>query len=202
VQIFDERFGPYPFTELDLVSTPTSAYGIEYPGMLAIAVRLYGPNSEYPPAYLESTVAHEVAHQWFYSVVGNDQQGEPWLDEALAQYSTTAYYGDLYGPEAASGFRASLYERWQRVEDAPIPIGLSVGDYSAKEYGAIVYGRGPLFVEALADAMGQPAFDRFLRDYYQTHAWGVATTIGFHEQAEDWCGCDLDALFEEWVYPP
>jgi aminopeptidase N len=147
-------------------------------------------------------VAHEVAHQWFYGVAGNDQQGEPWLDEALAQYSTLLYYDDLYGAAATSGFRSSLHERWHRVKDAPIPVGLPVGDYTSKEYGAIVYGRGPLFLEALADVMGQDVFEGFLHDYYQTHAWGVATALGFQEQAEEWCGCDLDALFDEWVAPP
>lgn len=199
LRVFGQRFGPYPFTELDVVSTPTSAYGIEYPGIIALAMRLYGPDSEYPPAYLESTVAHEVSHQWFYSVVGNDQQAEPWLDEALAQYSTLAYYEDLYGPAAADGFRASLYERWQRVEGAPIPVGLPVADYAPTEYGAIVYGRGPLFIEALADTMGEVAFERFLRDYYDAHAWGIATASSFRELAEQGCGCDLDSLFEEWL---
>jgi len=199
VQVFNARFGRYPFTELDLVTTPTSAYGIEYPGIVALAVRLYGPESAYPPVYLESTVAHEVSHQWFYGVVGNDQQGDPWLDEALAQYSTVAYYEDTYGPAAADGFRSSLYERWQRVDDAPIPIGLSVSDYTATEYGAIVYGRGPLFIEALASAMGEANFDRFLRDYYQSNSWGVATTAAFQQLAEDHCSCDLDGLFQQWV---
>jgi hypothetical protein len=199
LKVFGERFGQYPFTEFDIVSTPTSAYGIEYPGVIALAVRLYGPNSEYPPVYLESTVAHEVSHQWFYSAVGNDQQTEPWLDEALAQYCTLAYYDDLYGPAATDGFRSSLYERWQRVDAAPIPIGLPVGDYTSNEYGAIVYGRGPLFVEALASAMGEDTFQRFLRDYYQTHVWGVATAESFQRLAEEHCGCDLELLFQQWV---
>jgi len=201
LEVFGERFGPYPFTELDLVSTATSAYGIEYPGIIALAERLYGPNSEYPPAYLESTVAHEVSHQWFYSVVGNDQQAEPWLDEALAQYSTLAYYDELYGPAAADGFRSSLLERWHRVDDAPIPIGLPVSDYTSKEYGAIVYGRGPLFLEALADIMGETTFEAFLRDYYVEHAWDVATFSSFQELAEEHCACELDALLDEWVEP-
>jgi len=197
---FGERFGLYPFTEFDVVSTATSAFGVEYPGIVAMAMRLYPPQTEYPPAYLESTMAHEVSHQWFYSVVGNDQLDEPWLDEAFAQYSTLLYWQDLYGPPGAEGFRASLLERWAGVDNADIPIGMPVRAYEGKEYGAIVYGRGPLFLEALRNTMGQPTFDAFLHDYYETFKWGIATTEGLKQLAESHCNCDLTPLFVEWVY--
>ena len=149
---------------------------------------------------LESTVAHEVAHQWFYNAVGNDQVDEPWVDEAVVQYVTGLYFTDTGGKQAAEGYRESLYRRWDRVERAAIPIGRSAGDYMDYEYGAIVYGRGPLFVEALAEEIGQETFDQFMRDYYETHKWGIGTADAFRQLAESHCGCDLSALFEEWVY--
>ena len=149
---------------------------------------------------LESVVAHEVAHQWFYNGVGNDQVDDPWLDEALAQFLTLLYYADVYGPDGSQGFHNSLQRRWNRVNRADIPIGLPVRDYTPEEYGAIVYGRGPLFIEALSQAMGGEAFDAFLRDYYQTYQWDIATGEGFKALAEEHCACDLTTLFEEWVY--
>jgi aminopeptidase N len=202
---FSERFGPYPYTEFDVLSTPMQALGIEYPGITGISLALYNPNERIlglqSRIVLESTVAHEVAHQWFYNVVGNDQIDEPWLDEALAQYATWLYYLDVYGEAAAQDYRASWNERWDRVERADIPIGLPAGAYVGREYGAIVYGRGPLFLAALADKMGQETFDEFLRDYYQTHKWGISTGETFKQLAEQHCQCDLTTLFEEWVYP-
>jgi hypothetical protein len=201
LKAFNDRFGTYPFTEFDVVSTPTYAFGIEYPGIVAIALRLYDQaRSEYPPAYLESTVAHEVGHQWFYSVVGNDQLDEPWLDEAVVQYATLIYWQDRHGTSGAAGFRESLHERWRRVDHAEIPIGMPVRAYSDREYGAIVYGRGPLFLEALAKAMGQGMFDAFLRDYYETHKWDIATTDSLKALAESHCNCDLSQQFAAWVY--
>jgi hypothetical protein len=200
LRVFGERFGVYPFTELDVVSTATGALGVEYPGIVAMAQRLYPPDTEYSPAYLEGTMAHEVAHQWFYSVIGNDQVDEPWLDEALAQYATLLYWQDLYGSRGGEGFRGSLIERWERVDNADIPIGMPVRAYEGKEYGAIVYGRGPLFVEALAKRMGQKTFAAFLRDYYETFKWGIATTEGLKQLAESHCSSDLTPLFEQWVY--
>lgn len=201
LKIYSQRFGTYPFTEFDVASTPTLAFGIEYPGMVVIAIRMYDQaKSEYPPAYLESAVAHEAGHQWFYSVIGSDQLDEPWVDEALTQYATLLYWQDLYGPSGAAGFRGSLHDRWARADEAEIPIGLPVRAYSDVEYGAIVYGRGPLFVEALAETLGQETFDAFLRDYFKRHKWGIATTDSLKELAESHCNCDLSQLFGEWVY--
>lgn len=78
---------------------------------------------------------------------------------------------------------------------------MSLTDYTdGREYSGIVYGRGPLFVTALAEEMGQETFDEFLRDYYESHKWGIGTTDTFRQLAEQHCQCDLTALFEEWVY--
>ncbi len=202
VESFNARFGPYPYREMDLVSTATSALGVEYPGIMALTERLYGREFG---QYLESTTAHEVAHQWFYNVVGNDQVDEPWLDEALTQYATLLYFGDQYGAAGEQGFRESLEGRWERTDGEKIPVGLPVAAYSEGglypgTYGSIVYGRGALFIEALRDQMGQESFDEFLRDYYQSHRWGIATTESLRALAEQHCDCDLEALFEEWVY--
>ena len=201
---YNERFGIYPYTEFDVVSTPMRALGMEYPGTVAIALNLYDPNEQAAglpfPIVLEGTVAHEVAHQWFYNAVGNDQLGEPWLDEAMAQYLTGLYYEDTQGESAARSYCASWDSRWDRVDRAEIPIGLPSAAYARAEYSTIIYGRGPLFIAALAEEMGQKPFDEFLRDYYQTHKWGIGTSDTFRQLAEQHCQCDLAALFEEWVY--
>jgi hypothetical protein len=197
VEDYSLHYGSYPYTELDLVSTPTLALGIEYPGMIAITSRILEPNH----AYLEGTIAHEVGHQWFYNLVGSDQLDHPWLDESLTQFITLQYFGDEYGSQGYQGFRESFTSRWENVDNQPIPIGLPVADYSEKEYSAIIYGRGPLFFEALKDEMGSEDFDAFLRDYTETYSWGIATPEGLKSLAETHCGCDLTALFDEWVFP-
>lgn len=202
LETFSRQYGPYPYTEMDLVLTPTLALGIEYPGITAIAERiLLGEYGEQTTVYLESTVVHEVAHQWFYNIIGNDQLDEPWLDESLVQFVTWQYYEINFGPGAAEGFEASLRSRWERVENAPIPIGEPVAAYQGREYGAIVYGRGALFFEALKNEMGADAFDAFLEEYAASFAWDIATGEGLKALAEKHCTCDLTPLFEEWVYP-
>ena len=205
LESFSERYGPYPYSELDVVSTPTDALGIEYPGIFANAVRIYelsGSSSTGMPnaTLLESTTAHETGHQWFYNLVGNDQLNEPWLDEATTQYATWQYYIDSYGEQNAQGYYDSLEGRWGRVNFEEIPIGLPAEDYSGAEYGAIVYGRGPIFLNELAEQMGQDVFDAFMRDYVDQYRWQIAYADDFMRLAEEHCNCDLSELFNEEVF--
>jgi aminopeptidase N len=201
---FNERFGPFPYAEFDVVATPMLALGIEYPGIVGINFNLYDPlNRDYGLAtsiLLETVVAHEVAHQWFYNMVGNDQNNDPWLDEAISQYATGLYYDDMYGSNAARSYKNSWSDSWGRVDKAEIPIGLPAGDYTQEEYGPIVYGRGPLFIQALEEEMGIGVFDDMMKDYYNTYLWEISTPQAFQELAEEHCECDLQPLFDEWVY--
>jgi aminopeptidase N len=122
MRVFSERYGPFPYTEYDLVSTPMQAGGMEYSGVAAMAFGLYGagntasgsPNSD----FLEFATAHEAAHQWFFNQVMNNQIKEPWLDEGLAQYLTYVYYLDTYGTKAADQIRSIFEGYWSRAGNA------------------------------------------------------------------------------------
>ncbi len=201
---FNRRFAPYPYTEFDIVATPNTALGIEYPGVIAITEGIYvtGPNNpgDHANIIMESTVAHETGHQWFYNLVGDDQLDDPWLDESLTQFATLQYFTDEYGASGAEGFRSSLENRWASLGDAKIPIGLPVAAYTPAEYSAIVYGRGPLFFVALRDQMGAQSFDAFLKEYTESLSWGVATPALLQSLAAKHCACDLQPLFDQWVY--
>lgn len=203
---FNKRYGAYPYTEFDVASTPMQgALGIEYPGIVGITKLAYDPDQTISgaPAFviLETTIAHEVGHQWFYNTVGNDQSGEPWLDESLTQYVTSMYFLDEYGENGMDQYRETWFNRWNRVSQEEIPIGKAAAEYQGPEYSAIVYGRGPIFLQELADKMGQEVFDAFLLDYAQTYQWQVSTSMDFKQLAEEHCQCDLTPIFEEWVYP-
>ena len=197
LEVFGKRYTSFPYSELDFVTTPTYALGIEYPGMIAITEWIVEPDN----SYLEATVAHEIAHQWFYNLVGNDQLDDPWLDESLSQFATLEYFSDKYGQTGAQGFRLDLEGRWNSIGQEEIPVGLPVRDYTDSEYSGIVYGRGGLFFEALRDEMGSEKFDAFMKEYVKTNAWDIATPQKFQSQAELVCGCDLTDLFKDWIFP-
>ncbi len=205
---FGERFCPYPYTELDLVANPILPGGnaMEYPGAIVLSRPLYDPRaviwgSVPAPAALEWDVVHEIAHQWFFNVVGNDQVNEPWIDEAMAQYAVGLYYEDAYGSRGTRTAHDWWLGNWSRVGREETAIGLPVAAYEAASYSPIVYGRGPFFLAELEDAFGRAAFANFLEDYVSTFAWEIATTAAFRTLAEEHCGCDLGSYFESWVYP-
>ncbi len=193
---FGDRYTPYPYTELDLTATPTQALGIEYPGIIAINESIVDGES----TLFESVLAHEIGHQWFYNLVGNDQLDDPWMDESLAQFLTWQYFTDEYGVGGMQIYQQELDNRWNSISRTKIPIGLPVSGYSAEEYSAIVYGRGGLFFAALRDHIGEKAFDKFMQAYTEQYSWSIAAPSDLQETAQDSCHCDLQALFNEWIY--
>ncbi|MDK1080088.1 MAG: M1 family metallopeptidase [Anaerolineae bacterium] len=205
IEFFGDWLGPYPYSEFDIISTPTYALGIEYPGIIALNDRIYYGDGSISKAadnlYLEATVVHEAGHQWFYNLVGNDQLNEPWLDESLTQFVTWQYFVDKHGKFGDVGFEYTLRERWRRTAYPETPIGLPVSEYNGAEYGAIVYGRGAFFFEALRDIMGEDSFEAFIKEYVQINSWGLSTGSSLKVLAEQHCNCDLTDLYAEWVTP-
>ncbi len=201
MQSYEKRFGPYPFDELDLVETPTSAGGIEYPGLIVVAQDLY----EGDQRIQEGATAHEAAHQWWYSLVGDDQVHDPWLDEALAQFTTALYYRDRYGARGMDGYVQTLQDRYDRVKGtADDKRGdLPVAEYSPSEYGAIVYGKAALFFNAIYDEIGDAKFNQLLQEYFETYRYGVAYPKDLLATAAKYVGqAKLDELLKEWITTP
>jgi aminopeptidase N len=196
VQAFNARYGRYPLAELDVIEVNASSFlGVEYPGVILMQSNLYAQRGG-----LEITVAHEVGHQWWYSLVGNNVQTEAWLDEALASYSQIVYQEQIYGPEAAEreleGFRQRYRDAVAAGRDAPVdqPTSAFRGNYVA-----IVYGKAVLFFQALREQIGDPAFDAFLHDYYAQHRYGYIGGANLLASAEGACGCELDGLYQAWI---
>jgi hypothetical protein len=185
--------GPYPYPELDLVDAPGAFGGIEYPGLVFIGT-LGGPN------VIEPTV-HEVGHQWFYGLIGGDQLHEPWLDEAAATYTEVLYY-EAAGQRGRATSLLSEFRSWLRSHPDPTqPIGLGVGEYAGEgEYALFVYVKGALFFDALRRELGETQFGEFLQYYFQENRYGFADGEGFQFLAEDTCSCELDDLFDLWVW--
>ena len=152
LETLDDRYGDYPWRFYTLVVPPDlPPSGIEYP-MLSFV----GKGN-----YARLLIDHETAHQWFYSLVGNDQARDPWLDETLATWAQTR----LGSPEAPPG----------RVE--PSAVGRHVGapmtfwDHHPAWYFYGVYGEG---VKALRSLGDDAAVDCALRWYVARRAYSIA----------------------------
>ncbi len=199
LHLFNQLFDPYPYTELDVVPTPTSAGGIEYPGVIVTAQSLYSEKSE----YLELVVAHEVAHQWWYGLVGSDQLDEPWMDEALTNYCAYIYFQRTAPAEKAQHIKKIAFEdayRELQQNHLDRAIGGPVAGFrSQSDYVAVVYGKGPLFFDAVRERLGDEAFFAGLRLYLERHRYGVAYPDDLIIALEESSGQCIDDLYNAWV---
>ncbi|MBC8160629.1 MAG: M1 family metallopeptidase [Roseiflexaceae bacterium] len=196
VRIYNRRFGTYPTRELDVIEIAASNFlGVEYPGLTFITHGTYGDART-----LETTVAHEVAHMWFYSTVGNDVQRESWLDEGFASYAQVIYGEEIFGPQRAQEELAEFRRRYRGVLSAGrnAPVAQHNRSFRSNYYG-LVYGKAPLFLQALRVRMGEANFDSFLRSYYAQHRYGYVTGSDLLASAEQSCGCELDETYRSWI---
>ena len=203
LHVFNKRFGAYPYTELDVIDAPMrNALGVEYPGIFLVASGLYEEPDQ--PSFAVAT-AHEVAHQWWYGVVGNDVFEEPWLDEALTTYSSSLYYQEVVGPGAYLGLVDYWQGRYDRLiqdgGDEPIAEDLSYFENATNpsSYGGVVYTKGALFFKALRDEIGDEAFFSALQGYYQEHKYQIARGDDLLDSFEEVTGKSLDGLFQDWL---
>jgi len=216
---YSDRFGAYPFRELDIVQTPLKmGMGYSSEGLIVVGSPLSEGYDEdewdyEPPPFEtdpdevdlvthEALLAHEVAHQWWGNSVRSDYVAHAFMVEGLTEYV------------AFTQLEASLGEKVARrvmVDDAVQPY-IELLDYEGDEiadrtgrrdlwyathYG-IVYGKGALGFLAINVEIGDAAFDAALRAYAADHAFGVTTPEDLREAFESASGEDLDELWRTW----
>ncbi|MFH0993129.1 MAG: M1 family aminopeptidase [bacterium] len=150
----------------------------------------------------EGTVVHEMVHQWFYSMIGNDQANESFLDEALTTYAVSLYYYDLYSNGGYDGYldyrtslKASFADRYQAC--LGVTLLREVDEYGA-DYGYLIYYHGPAmfryYVAEFLDGDIAKMAD-ILQTYYQEYAKDIATLDEFLDLLERESGVDIT---KEW----
>ena len=197
LRVYADAFGPYPYSDLTVVAAPLTFYGMEYPSLNLIGIDLY---REYR-SELEDRVAHEVAHQWWYAQVGNDQVNTPWLDEGLAEYSMATYYGQVYGQARAN---VLVNQRWlvpyqAQVENGNDAVVNRPSSAFGPEYEVVVYAKAALFFDAVRKVVGDETFEQILQAYLARYRWRVVSSESFLEVAEEISGVDLDAEYYRWI---
>ena len=152
----------------------------------------------------EATVVHEMIHQWFYSMIGNDQANESFLDEALTTYTTSLYFYDLYGINGYNeylNYRSSLKPELSERYEANIGVSLlrevdEYGDY----YGYLIYYHGPSMFRYYVNEFLDGNIDQMINiftTYYQTYNKSIATLNEFLDLMEQVSGIENT---KEWFY--
>ena len=175
IEIFSQRFGPYPHDTLAVVMGDFND-GMEFSALFFHSAGLYNLYDGTLNNLVVSVAAHETAHQWWFEQVANDQALQPWLDESLATYSEHIFY------ETASP--ASIRQWWwiYRVDlynpQGWVDIPVYAGD-GFQPYTNAVYFRGAHFLDELRLRIGDDAFFAFLQDYVRQMYGRIATANDF-----------------------
>jgi len=168
---FTTRFGPAPYKRLAVVQGDFPD-GMEFTGIVFVSTRWFTMFWEgKPDTWLTVITAHEVAHQWWYSAVGNDQSRTPYLDESFAIYSEVVYleahYPDLVG----------WWWKWRVEQYKPSGyVDATVYEFTqARLYINAVYLRGAQMLQEIRGVLGDEAFFGWLRDYAAQETDRIAT---------------------------
>jgi hypothetical protein len=151
IGLLEQRFGPFPYPTLTVALVEDDQDGGE----------------EYSSSILLGDddfdlVVHEVAHMWFYGMVGNSQFRDPWLDEAFASYAETVVHA---------------HDEADLREDLGIrgDVGGSMADFRDQDdYEDRVYSKGAAALELARAEVGAEAFDEAVRCFVETQAWALA----------------------------
>jgi aminopeptidase N len=153
------------------------------------------------PFLLGIVVAHEVAHQWWYAVIGNNVLLDPWQDESLAVFSSILYQQNHQQGDVAGTLR--FYEQTVAALESgyrETGINQSLEAFEARPqlYGTVVYTKGGLFFVELRAELGDEVFFQALQDYYRVNRYRLAPPGRLLQAFEKSCGCELDELYARW----
>ncbi len=203
-----EKFGRYPYPQLTITHGLLGG-GMEYP-MLVM-------NS----SESESLILHEVGHIYFYGILGNNEWQEAWLDEGFTTFQTRWYMESRYGkwgfnrkakfqhgtwlqrhrPKKTS--RESSLDGLLRYMDSGFnePLARGASDYKdGLSYYQNVYTKGAFFYDMLKYVVGDSAFSKICREYFERWKFKHVNEQRFRAVCEDVTGQDLDWFFKQWLH--
>jgi aminopeptidase N len=197
VEHFTETIGPYPFEKLANVQSATRFGGMENASAIFYSERAISDGRN-----LESTVSHEIAHQWFGDAVTEASWHHLWLSEGFATYFGAQFF------EAADGiedFRERMEASRQRIlasDDVERPIY----DPAETDLFALLndnnYPKGGWVLHMLRGIVGDDAFFSGIREYYRRHLHSAVLTEDFQAVMDEASAQNLEWFFRQWIYEP
>jgi hypothetical protein len=167
---FADMLGALPYQRLVVIEGDFRD-GMEFSGIVYVGQRWFSEFDGKLDSWLTLITAHEVSHQWWYSLVANDQNAAPFLDEGLAIYSEVLYLQAHY-PELVPWwwtFRVKIFQPQGFVDARAEEFS------SGRLYINAVYLRGALMLQAIREQIGDEAFLAWLKRYTKDN-WGRITT--------------------------
>ncbi len=205
---FSQTIAPYPYEKLALIVGATRFGGMENSSAIVFPSTLFEhrPNEKIGtrfgiPTHLEEVVAHEIAHQWFGDSVTESTWADLWLSEGFATYFAGLFVEKYDGEAAFRDYMRDAAQRYFRFEQQR---NLPIHDTSTTDLMALLnpnnYEKGAWVLHMLRRRLGDEAFFKGLRDYYNAHAGGNASSEDLRTALEKASKNDLRDFFARWVY--
>lgn len=194
---YTNLLGPHPYPSLAIVETHF-VDGMEYDGLIFLSHNFYRAYNGTARSNLVMIGVHEVAHQWWYGAVGNDQTLEPWLDEALSTYAERLFYEQYYPNDLAWwwDFRINYFKPVGYIDSTIFTV------HAFRPYINAVYLNGANFMEALRLRIGDAAFFAFLNDYTTQMRGQRATSADFFRILRLHTNADLSDITSRYFSTP
>ena len=172
--------GDYPYNHVTAVDgTIMAGGGMEYPNITVIG----DMENEHD---LDITIAHEVGHNWFYGILGSNERYNPAMDEGINSFYEMRYARAKYPEKKLSSmigrdstfklFKLNKTPYWKEKEfgfylalksRTDQALNLPAQNFTAFNYGSIVYYKTAIAFDYLMDYMGEENLDKAMRFYYE-----------------------------------
>lgn len=163
LRYYSARFGPYDYPQFTVAQGGDG--GMEYPMFTAITGRR-------SPTSLFGVIAHELAHEWFYGMLGSDEVAYAWMDEGFADFADAeatawAENGGTAPTDSSANHRKARTDivQLQRLGLYEPPNTFANDFATNKAYATAAYDGGRALLDLLGYVMGDDVRDAFLRDY-------------------------------------
>ncbi|MCL6445180.1 MAG: M1 family metallopeptidase [Alicyclobacillus sp.] len=192
LMFYNKLYGTYPYPTLRICAMNGWFGGMEYPQLVMISVPTDGSQSV---QQTNTVVAHEVAHQWFYGLIGDDEFLTPWLDESFATFSEQRLDGNT-SPQQRAGTKVHISDPVYSFYDSGFPQATNnINDTGPGDYYTAVYLRGASMLMALRHELGPQKFDRMMRSFVAHYMYQIATTQDFISLVSNALGKDATEWF-------
>lgn len=196
LRFFIKKIGPYPYEKLANVQSKTRYGGTENASNI-----FYSENSVTGKNDQHALIAHEIAHQWFGNSASEANWFHLWLSEGFATYMTDLYFEETNGRDKM--VERLLSER-ARVNAYAGRRFRPIIDTTVQDYNQLLnpnnYQKGGWVLHMLRREVGDKAFWKGIRKYYEAYKEGNALSSDFQKIMEKASRKKLDTFFQQWLH--
>lgn len=191
IQFFSEKYGKYPYPEFRIAESYVEGVAVEFARVIQMGqIR---PNSDPSHDYV---FVHEIAHQWFHALIGNNSETESFLDEGFADFSMV-YFEEKQG-DVLRGFQSIQLEDLSYIDKPIASNNTEVGG----EANPVFYKKGRQAIYQLYRMVGEDKFDAFMQEYFKRYQYKNATISGLLQTIQDTLGEEARKEMDKALHDP